>query len=168
MALTDSSRQPRDFHATVADHGTTRTIALAGEIDMACAAQLATTLDGDLQHGVETLVVDLADVSFIDSTGIHTLIDAYADSVRRSRRLVLLAGPPNVQRAFEISGLIDQLPFVIDAHAKQRAPRQRPAPSAASDRESRTAARSSPAAQRMLRRSQAWLAELARTSSPRH
>ena len=101
-----------EFRAMVVDHGTTRTISLGGEIDIASAGAFNRALAAALwEADFETVVLDFAEVTFIDSTGIRILLDAYATGVEDGIRLVLLPGPPAVQRLFEICGLTKALPF---------------------------------------------------------
>jgi anti-sigma B factor antagonist len=57
------------------------------------------------------IVLDLADVSFMDSTGLRAVLVGIALCVEHKRELELLPGPDQVQRLFEISGLTDELPF---------------------------------------------------------
>ena len=65
-----------------------------------------------LGDGYETVVLDLSETTFLDSTGVRLVLDANARARAGSTRLVLLPGPPQVQRVFEVCGLNDMLPFV--------------------------------------------------------
>ena len=112
------STPPTEFTAASEDCGRKRTIKLGGEVDIASAPELQNVLTAAL-WGAEftTVVIDLTDVTFIDSTGLSVLVDAHASSVQDGIRLVLRPGPPSVQRAFEVSGLTRLLPFVASASA---------------------------------------------------
>lgn len=80
----------------------TRVLVLRGELDLATVGRLREAL-GPLTEdpGVELIVVDLVEVTFIDSTGLMTLLNALRRLVRRGARLVLACSNPTVLRLFE-------------------------------------------------------------------
>ena len=80
-------------------------LVLVGEIDSYTAPQLAERLADD--PPVDTL--DLAGVSFIDSSGLRVLVEAHQARVDRGARLALRAPSAAVQRLLEISGLAGHL-----------------------------------------------------------
>jgi anti-anti-sigma factor len=59
-----------------------------------------------------TLVVDTSELSFIDSTGMRVLVDSWHASQRDGFTLRLTLGSDTVMRAFELAGLVDDLPFI--------------------------------------------------------
>lgn len=100
-----------DFDVVVADHGTTRTVTPVGDLDLETVDALQATLSRALSAGVETLVLDLAQTTFVDSTGIRLVLESQGHATRVAVRFVVLPGPPAVQRVFEICGLTELLPF---------------------------------------------------------
>ena len=88
----------------------TETVALAGELDFATAFDAEMRLEQAIRAADE-VVVDLSGLEFIDSTGIRTLLEAHQAARREGVTLRFLPGPVAVQRVFEISGLLDELPF---------------------------------------------------------
>ncbi len=96
---------------TVADDGS---ILVAGDIDMAGGPILEEVmLQREEQLGVSgDLVVDVAGVQFIDSSGLRSLLAAARRAVARSARLELRAVGPEVIRLFEITGTLDQFNIV--------------------------------------------------------
>jgi RND superfamily putative drug exporter len=66
-------------------------LALRGELDLATAPQFAEQL-ADAEPGTETLLVDLRDVTFMDSSGIGELVGAHQRARRAGRRLVVVRG----------------------------------------------------------------------------
>ena len=50
------------------------------------------------------MTLDLAELTFIDSTGLHAIVDR-ANSANGDAPLVLRNVPPNVRRLFEITRL---------------------------------------------------------------
>ena len=79
-----------------------RVIALRGELDVATVGRLREALSGAIDDPTAKLVVvDLVEVTFIDSTGLMTLLNALRRLVRRGGRLVLACSNPTVLRLFE-------------------------------------------------------------------
>ena len=82
-------------------------VKVSGEIDI----QTSPVLDGRLRNvfgeGVTSIVIDLADVTFLDSTGLSVLVAGLnrCQGVGGTVRLVSLR--PNVRRVLEITGLTD-------------------------------------------------------------
>jgi anti-sigma B factor antagonist len=82
---------------------------------MATVARVQSVIDECVADGCERVVLDLRGVTFMDSSGLHLVVDADAAARSAGWELLLIAGPPPVQRVFEITGLLDRLSFV-DAH----------------------------------------------------
>ncbi|HEX7310387.1 MAG TPA: STAS domain-containing protein [Gaiellaceae bacterium] len=79
-------------------------VRLAGELDLYNAHVVRDALLAAAKREPERLVIELSEVTFIDSTGLGILIEARTKLVNRSA--FLLAGPGlEAQRALEISGL---------------------------------------------------------------
>lgn len=80
-------------------------VTVTGEVDVATAPALRDRLDQ--VAGKDGVVVDLAGVTFIDSTGLGVLIGVrkrYADD---GRELRLVVDEPRILRVFTISGLTE-------------------------------------------------------------
>ncbi|HZR94380.1 MAG TPA: STAS domain-containing protein [Gaiellaceae bacterium] len=79
-------------------------VRLAGELDLYNAAVVRDALLECCAESPDRLIVDLSDVTFIDSTALGVLIEAR--SRMANRRGFLLAAPGlETRRALEISGL---------------------------------------------------------------
>ena len=93
-----------------------------GELDMASVETLRTTLDVAIAEtlraaldGFETgarLVLDLRRLSFIDSTGLHLLVALDQRARRDGFLLTLVAPAAPIDRAIQLCGLDQVLPFV--------------------------------------------------------
>ncbi len=81
-----------------------------GDLDIATTPMLDEIL-GDLAAQSASAVLDLAEVEFIDSSGLQAILKAHAASQRDGFGLTMLPGPPPVMKVFELAGLTGQLPF---------------------------------------------------------
>ena len=80
----------------------TRVVALRGELDVATVPAFREVLNPLAEDDtVQFIVVDLVEVTFIDSTGLMTLLNALRRVVRREGRLVIACNNPTVLRLFE-------------------------------------------------------------------
>jgi anti-sigma B factor antagonist len=88
-------------------------LVLVGEIDAHTAPELAARLD-PLPGNSTDLVVDVAGIEFIDSSGLRVLIEAHQRANAAGRRLVIRRPSVSVRRLFEISGLSGHLVVADD------------------------------------------------------
>ena len=86
-------------------------LVLGGDLDMAARFQAEQALDQLLSEPVEQLVVDLGEVTFVDSTGMGLVLELDDRARTDGFKLRLLRGPDDVQRVFELAGVADVLPF---------------------------------------------------------
>lgn len=99
-------------HIDVTTNGPRATAALHGEFDMAATFTVEPALERLLDEpDLEALTLDLSDLRFVDSTGIGVLVRLADETRERDIELTIAPGPPEVQRVFEASGLVDVLPF---------------------------------------------------------
>ena len=102
-------------------------LALAGEVDAVTSARLrealATAVVG--RRGL-VVVVDAAAVTFIDSTGLHTLLDADRTFHESGGRLSLINRSPIVERVLQLVGLSDHFADHPASTSRARTPPWRP------------------------------------------
>ena len=79
-------------------------IALTGELDMATASILNDQLTAVEQSDSRTIVLDLRDLRFIDSSGLHALVRAYRRSETDGHRLLLVGANASARRLCEMTG----------------------------------------------------------------
>jgi anti-sigma B factor antagonist len=94
-------------------------LAAAGEIDLITAAQVERAAVQALDGGALELWIDLSDVTFIDSTGIHALLAIRSRVAALERRLAVICPVGPIRRAFGLTGLDEALPLFTsreDAH----------------------------------------------------
>ena len=89
--------------------GEAHIIELTGELDLDGAPRLEEALREAEAGDAASIVVDLGGLEFIDSTGLRLLVMAAERSA--DGRFSLLRGPKQVHRVFEITDLVDRLPF---------------------------------------------------------
>ena len=87
-----------------------RRYALRGEIDLACAPELESKLLVLVHVTDDDLILDCADLEFIDLPGIHVLVEIQRllAIYGRSLRMVNLSYEPRL--LIEVLGLVDLLP----------------------------------------------------------
>jgi anti-anti-sigma factor len=86
-------------------------VRVSGELDLATSPQLERTLQ-EAQRAARLVVADLRRVAFADSSAVHALLAADARARRGAGRLVILRGPPHVDRVFALSAVCEGLEIV--------------------------------------------------------
>ena len=108
-----------------------------GELDLATAPLLESAFDAVFRDDdAEMIVVDLTELSFMDSTGIHLLLADARAPCGDADRLRVINGSRAVERLLDLTGVRAHLPII-----SQRA---RPARTAASMTPSTRSSRVSP------------------------
>ncbi len=62
-------------------------------------------------NGAKKIVLDLSELEFIDSMGIHFVVTAHQAAEAEGCEFAIVRGGPQVDRIFELVGLSDVLPF---------------------------------------------------------
>ena len=86
-------------------------MAAAGEIDLITAQRVEKAADEALDAGAHDLWIDLSEVEFIDSTGIHALLQVRSRVEALNRRLAVICPVGPIRRAFALTGLDEALPL---------------------------------------------------------
>ena len=84
-------------------------ISVSGELDLASSPALEEELQRVAKSGATTIVVDLAELEFMDSTGLSVLVRAHQRAEENGRRLGLVNGSQQVQRLLTLTGVADRL-----------------------------------------------------------
>ena len=91
---------------TRSDTGTTTTVELRGDFDVGAADDLRHALvDTIMRHRPDHLVIDLRGVTFMDSTGIGTLVAAYQTACDLDVAFTVAGPSPFLARVLATSGL---------------------------------------------------------------
>ena len=80
-------------------------VAVNGEVDVYSAPALKESLTGLLRSGATTVVVDLTEVAFLDSTGLGALVEARAATSEAGGSLPLVCNQERILKLFTITGL---------------------------------------------------------------
>ena len=80
-------------------------VEVGGEVDLYTSSQLRDLLFDAIQEGADHVIVDLCEVSFIDSSGLGVLVSSARTLGTRGEIITILCGPGVVARALEITGL---------------------------------------------------------------
>jgi anti-sigma B factor antagonist len=80
-------------------------VTLSGEIDLHTAPALEQALEGVLGLGGTAVALDLADVSFVDSTTLGVLLRYHEQFKGRGGELVVVTADRRVLRTLEVTGL---------------------------------------------------------------
>ncbi len=77
-----------------------------GELDIASAPRLEQTLRW-AQTRARLVVLDLRQLTFIDSSGVHVIVPVSIRARRAGRRLIVVRGPSQVDRILALTGASD-------------------------------------------------------------
>jgi anti-sigma B factor antagonist len=75
----------------------------SGELDIAAVPHLERILDAE-QVRSHLVVLDLHDLTFIDISGVHAIVEAAGYARIAGDRLIVLRAPPHVQALFDLTG----------------------------------------------------------------
>ena len=89
----------------VQDQGGTVVVCPAGELDLVTADSFRAALEGAVQVAGGGVQVDLALVTFVDSTALAVLVDVWRQARERQLGFCVARPAPNVRRVLEITGL---------------------------------------------------------------
>jgi anti-anti-sigma factor len=107
---------PQSQEFSVSQHrlGDIRVVVPKQEIDYVTAPALVSELDRAIEEGVSKVVVDLCDVTFMDSSGAHALLDASKRLRLQDRPFSVICLRGSISRLLELLGLGDRLALHAD------------------------------------------------------
>ncbi len=80
----------------------------AGELDLATSPQLEQTLR-EAQQDARLVVLDLRELTFMDSSGVHAIVDAGIRYRRAGCRMVVVRAPAQVDAVFTLIGVTEDV-----------------------------------------------------------
>ena len=87
---------------------------LRGELDLSTVEKVEEELRRAEGAEPETVVLDLRELTFLDSTGLRTIVKADQRAKEAGKRFVVGKGPDTVHRVFTITRLDERLEMVDD------------------------------------------------------
>lgn len=87
-------------------------VAVAGEVDIFTAPELKRAISTAIDGGARSVVVDLTETRFLDSTALGVLIGAVKRLRPLDGRLLIVNVEPSTAKTFEITGL-DQIFTIV-------------------------------------------------------
>ena len=106
-----------DLLINVDENGTRRTVKLQGSCDLATAPRLRQALHGLVPPEVGNVVLDVAELEFIDSTGLGVVLGAMRRLREGGGSLSIAGAQGIVRRVLEITDLDKVIPLVDGAPA---------------------------------------------------
>ena len=97
-------------------------LALRGELDLVSAPELEHKLREIEETPPGRIVIDLRNLDFMDCTGISLMIRARESAHANGHLLALRRGPNQVQRLFQLTGLLDHFTFLDERPPGRDAP----------------------------------------------
>jgi anti-sigma B factor antagonist len=85
--------------------GGAHVVAVSGEVDLFTAPEFKQRVMAPIGAGVDHVVVDLMQTTFIDSSSLGVLIGAHRRLKARGGRLVVACGEEAIIKTFRITGL---------------------------------------------------------------
>jgi len=86
-------------------------ITVSGEVDLATSPSLDTEIIAAIESGTESVVVDLSDVSFMDSSGLGVIVRGLKRCREADKELDLVITNERVLKVFGITGLDQVIPI---------------------------------------------------------
>jgi anti-anti-sigma factor len=103
-----------NFHTYLERERGLPVVVAVGELDLASVAPFEAVLTEAETEDVTSVIVDLRQLTFIDSSGLHSLVRASKRAADGGRRIVLTRAPRSVQGAFDITLLAERFEWVDD------------------------------------------------------
>jgi len=97
----------RNLRIEVANTTSPTTVVLTGEVDLSNARRLREVLLSIANSGEHRIIIDLGNVTFMDSTGLSALVGARKRFQSLERGEIILRSPaPTVLKVLEMTGLM--------------------------------------------------------------
>jgi anti-sigma B factor antagonist len=108
-----TAAEPEDFdtpflHSTIERGPNGATMTLSGELDLAAVPELNREVASIIaKDETPDLLIDLALVTFLDSSGLAFLVSAHKRLLNAGAQLTIVGATPQIRRLFEITGLTE-------------------------------------------------------------
>lgn len=106
----------KPFKATQQEKDGTIIVRLAGDLDLAAAPELRSNLEHVINRTDAALVLDVEQLTYIDSTGIGIIVSVVKVRDEMKAPFIVRNIPASIRRLFDITGISK---FLNDGEAKQ-------------------------------------------------
>lgn len=86
-------------------------ITVSGEVDLATSPDLDQAIISGIESGAQSVIIDLTDVSFMDSSGLGVIVRGLKRSREADKDLDLIITNERVLKVFGITGLDQVIPI---------------------------------------------------------
>lgn len=94
--------------------GSATVVMARGDIDLSTLFKATAALDG-AREGARSLILDLREVGFMDTSGLRLIIEEQQRAAAGGYRFGVVRGPSRIQRLLEIAGLAGEDELFVDA-----------------------------------------------------
>ena len=105
----------RAFRVTARNERDAVRICPFGEVDIDTVGQIREQLEQSAAAGASRVLLDLGGATFLDSSGLHLVLETDEAARRDGWEFGLISGPSDVQRVFDLTGARARLPFLTAA-----------------------------------------------------
>lgn len=95
-------------------------VQLSGDVDLSCSPEARKTILASISKGRHTLV-DLSDVSYIDSSGVASLVEGFQTAKKKTLRFGLIGVSDAAMSVIELARLDKVFPIHADLAARLKA-----------------------------------------------
>jgi anti-anti-sigma factor len=95
-------------------------LTVAGEVDLDSVPHVADAVDDALEAGALELCLDFSSTDFVDSNGVHFLIETQPRLSLLARRFAVICPRGPVRRLLDLTGMTERLPLYHDRAAAHR------------------------------------------------
>jgi anti-anti-sigma factor len=109
--VSESSTPPPDlFSCDVSRNGSSAWVHPAGDLDLDTVHRVESALAELREEGCNNLVLDLRELTFMDSTGLRLVIRWHTAAREEGFQFAIVPGPDVVQRVFRLTGMDAHVP----------------------------------------------------------
>jgi anti-sigma B factor antagonist len=115
-----SARKSLDVHT----EGDVVIATLSGEIDLSNARAIGSVVGGGVSNDAVALILDLSEVTYLDSSGVHLIFDLAQRLGGRQQKLVLIVpAGSKIRRVLDLVNLEAVVPIAPEVEAAKAAAR---------------------------------------------
>lgn len=94
-----------DLHIEVIKNQDYAMLLVAGEVDAYTSGYFRETMLGVIENGLNTLIIDMCNVEYIDSSGLGALVGGLRRISENNGSIYIISCSDQVRKVFEITGL---------------------------------------------------------------